>query len=1290
MSKPLRLTGRFLVAGAALAVLAPAAFAFTPDDPYFFYNKKLPSLPGQWHLINTAPISSQNAGLDMNIKGAWESGITGQGVVIGIIDDGVDGSHEDLAANYRADLSKNFSSNAAIAGAPQGPQTIYDMHGQSVAGVAAARGANGIGVSGAAPYAQIAGQRISFGDDGYPMTTANTVDAFLWKSGVTLNGTVGRYVSDAEIHVSNNSWGPTTPFQAAKTSPVQALKAASLNNTIFLFAAANSRGSINEQTAAQERNGAETVITIGAVNATGKYSSYSNWGACLFASALSNEIDGSTNFGITTTDRAGGYGYNTSSGSTDGDRLPNLNYTSTFGGTSSATPLATGIIALGKQIAPAMDTRMAKHILARTSRVIDANDNTTASAGRWVTNGAGLNFNPDYGFGLIDASAFVSMVRDTAYVTDRTTAIASVTVNKSINTAGGITQAFTFTGKSATAGTMQKVESVEVTLSATGTAFYTGLQLSVLSPSGTTSYLYRYDDSAASAGMTALTDQLTTPGTLDWTFVSNAFWGENSIGTWQVNTSGRGTDKILKTLTLTLNMGDIAMEQGTLAVTAGTNIKAHSVNFDYGTSVLDIRENGRFTVTDSVNLYAGRVNVAGTLDEGDPYTAAGWGKNSKISVYSGARLDVEATGKVVASRGIDLLGSTMTVADGGSVTTAGGTLALTRGATLLAKGSLDTSGALSVTGTSTASFGKDARFTSVTLADAGSLIDVKQKLTASSSLTMTGGELRVGGDIETPKFTMSGGLFAPGGSGVIGSTRISGALELSGSAVLVADIRSSASNGGHDLVTVGSGSKIDGGTLIVNTLEGGVIKNGDTIKIIDGGITGTFGSLVVTGERPLLQFKQNAADAGSLDAKVSYSEGCDRIGASRNMRVVAGLIDTRIDNSLSHANDFVTAGENATNAADASALLSAFVPDNGLALSNNGRVVANAVTDIYTAHASRMRSGSINPSSFWANPLFESYSFEYSGKAPLLAAAGDDYLPLFGYDDTSVSVWLNGNASSRSTKATPSLNLTKSDTTSLGAAVGADYRLTNRYESDIRAGGFVSAQSGQTDLGDNGAKSTTDSTAVAPGLYVSGQAEGFVFDAMTSFAVLDYTLERDVPAFGSVGASKAKADTSGTQVMARAGVSRHWYCNNGIFFGPDLSMTYVRGDIDGYTEKNDGGIAGLTVGKQSFDSLVSSFGMTVGKQCNLDAVSLLPMLNLAWEHEFLDRTSNVGVTSNSLNGFNYTAATPELGADSVLLGASVQVLVTENSQLTVGYQGRFLREGVNADHRFTATVSINF
>ncbi|KOB77665.1 Furin-like convetase [Operophtera brumata] len=49
--------------------------------------------------------SNRGGGLDMNVIPAWREGITGRGVVVTILDDGLETDHPDLVANYNKDLN---------------------------------------------------------------------------------------------------------------------------------------------------------------------------------------------------------------------------------------------------------------------------------------------------------------------------------------------------------------------------------------------------------------------------------------------------------------------------------------------------------------------------------------------------------------------------------------------------------------------------------------------------------------------------------------------------------------------------------------------------------------------------------------------------------------------------------------------------------------------------------------------------------------------------------------------------------------------------------------------------------------------------------------------------------------------------------------------------------------------------------------------------------------------------------------------------------------------------------
>ena len=126
-----------------------------------------PYVDDQWHLSNlNAPT------FDINIEDAWNLGYYGAGQIIGIADNGVDQSHDDLSANYNASLST---------------PSISSAHGTSVAGIVVAESENGIGVAGVACRAQWSEQK--FG------SALLNADTFSW--------------ANQDHTVKNNSWGPT-------------------------------------------------------------------------------------------------------------------------------------------------------------------------------------------------------------------------------------------------------------------------------------------------------------------------------------------------------------------------------------------------------------------------------------------------------------------------------------------------------------------------------------------------------------------------------------------------------------------------------------------------------------------------------------------------------------------------------------------------------------------------------------------------------------------------------------------------------------------------------------------------------------------------------------------------------------------------------------------------------------------------------------------------------------------------------------------------------------------------
>ena len=264
----------------------------------------------------------------------------------------------------------------------------------------------------------------------------------------------------------------------------------------------------------------------------------------MFVTATSSSDNGVNNAtGVTTTDRTGLNGYNPSD-----DTFPDQSYTSRFGGTSSAAPLVAGVLALVKEAQPALNTRLAKHLLAKTSDVVDADDSTVTGGGdettpgsAWKTNAAGLKFNMNYGFGLIDAAELVSEATKYSGVTPlQNFGSGTLTVNAFLDDFSTVTRTTSVNVPNA-----KPLEEVVVALDVTHT--YRGdVEAYLTSPSGTTGRLVLKDGNDPKSDFT-------------WSFTSNAFWGESSNGTWtvRVGDAGAADTGIWNSWSLNLRLGEL-------------------------------------------------------------------------------------------------------------------------------------------------------------------------------------------------------------------------------------------------------------------------------------------------------------------------------------------------------------------------------------------------------------------------------------------------------------------------------------------------------------------------------------------------------------------------------------------------------------------------------------------------------------------------------------------------------------------------------------------------------------
>jgi subtilisin-like proprotein convertase family protein len=331
-----------------------------------------PLLPNQWYLQNTgANAPNGSAGNDLNVFPVWAFA-TGQGVNISINDSGVEMAHPDLSANIRPDLSFDFNGNDTN---PNPSPT--QGHGTSVAGVAAARGNNGIGVAGAAPSAGIAALRILAS----PVTDAVQGNSLSWKA--------GEAAPNSQVFVSTNSWGPTDNGQTLEgPGPLSeaAIEHGILNGRngkgiVYVWAAGNGRMALDNINKDGYGNNPR-VIAVGATRSDGKIAYYSEPGSAVLVNAPGGDVDR-----LYTTDMMGANGSHPTE------------YRPDFFGTSAAAPAVAGVVALLLDLRPDLTWRDVMHLLVQT-----ATKNDPGSAD-WETNGAGYAFHHDYGFGRVNAAA---------------------------------------------------------------------------------------------------------------------------------------------------------------------------------------------------------------------------------------------------------------------------------------------------------------------------------------------------------------------------------------------------------------------------------------------------------------------------------------------------------------------------------------------------------------------------------------------------------------------------------------------------------------------------------------------------------------------------------------------------------------------------------------------------------------------------------------------------------------------------------------------------------------------
>lgn len=443
-----------------------------------------------WYIHNTEQTGGKRD-IDLNVEPAWEMGYTGKGVVVTILDDGIDHGHPDLKRNYEPKASADLNDELDVNNDPLPDKSNRaNSHGTRCAGEIAGEANNGVCGVGVAYDCRIGGVRILDGK----VTDALEAKALLFNNQL--------------IDVYSASWGPQDngrTMEGMKQATSEALREGVKRGrggkgSIYVWATGNGGGN-GDHCGADGYVSSPESISVQSMTDKGDLPFFGERCCSTMVAVPTGgeatkleEIKAKYKIKVVTTDLDGGCVEN-------------------FEGTSSAAPLASGCIALLLQANPELSWRDVQHILAHTARI-------TIDDGMWTINGAGYHVNSKFGFGMMDCTRMIEAALDWKSVPEQHICeMEPKEVNSEIPSSGCHKLTFDFDGCKGKGQAITSLEHTQVHIKLeTGRRGNTEIFLT--SPAGTRSeLLLRRPSDSTSEGID-----------FDFTTVHN--WMENPEGQW--------------------------------------------------------------------------------------------------------------------------------------------------------------------------------------------------------------------------------------------------------------------------------------------------------------------------------------------------------------------------------------------------------------------------------------------------------------------------------------------------------------------------------------------------------------------------------------------------------------------------------------------------------------------------------------------------------------------------------------------------------------------------------------
>ena len=562
-------------------------------------------------------------------------------------------------------------------------------------------------------------------------------------------------------------------------------------------------------------------------------------------------------------------------------------------------------------------------------------------------------------------------------------------------------------------------------------------------------------------------------------------------------------------------------------------------------------------------------------------------------------------------------------------------------------------GSLTKIGTGTLTLTGKNTYTGTTTINAGSLI-VDGSIASQQTFVNAGAVLRGHGSLGGS--LVNSGIVSPGDSP--GTLTVNRDYTQNSGGTLRIEVAGLALNQ-HDLLAVNGHASL-AGTLQLISLGGFTLHVGDQVTFLtaNGGVSGSFGTVqnqLTTGTLVKAQIVElpNAVVVEGLQSSfvpsactpntVAVAKALDSAASDPRASTLIQFLDAQPLNQL--CGDF-----------------SLISPEELASIFNTSISLANLQTANLMRRMDDIQAGStgFSAAGFTMNGITPNSNGGFAGVSGPEGKSGPSVMA--PTPENRWGVWVTGIGEFTSIDSTD--NAAGYYLESGGFNLGIDYRICSNF-----AIGFTTGYAHTDASLDNGGNIDVDVGTF--GFYATAFGNGFYLDTAVSGGPNGYDTHRTA----LLGSATGNTDGGEFNVLVAGGYD---WKKGGLSIGPTANFQYTYAGFTAFTES--GSLAPLKFPSQNAESERTAFGMKASYDWKVGSMIIRPAIDLAWQHEFGDQSYAIVSSLASGAGTSFTVNSPQIGRDSLLIGAGAALLLNERFSVYAYYDGELGRTNYQSNN----------